>query len=98
MQKRKLKTAALGETGLEITKQLRWAQRIAPVETLRPPYSLINRAAEEELLPFAERKGIGVIVYSPMGSGLLTGALTRASGSRACRRTTDASTTRAFKE
>jgi aryl-alcohol dehydrogenase-like predicted oxidoreductase len=58
-------------------EQLRRAQAIAPVETLQPPYSLIDREAERELLPFAEREGIGVIVYSPMASGLLTGAMTR---------------------
>src|SRR5215210_1071514 len=58
-------------------EQLRRIQRIAPVETLQPPYSLIARDVEAEILPFAEREGIGVIVYSPMGSGLLTGAMTR---------------------
>jgi aryl-alcohol dehydrogenase-like predicted oxidoreductase len=58
-------------------EQLRRAQEIAPVETLQPPYSLIDRDAEDEILPFAERAGIGVIVYSPMGSGLLSGAMTR---------------------
>src|SRR5919107_138661 len=47
------------------------------VEQLQPPYSLIARDAEEEILPFAEREGIGVVVYSPMGSGMLTGAMTR---------------------
>jgi aryl-alcohol dehydrogenase-like predicted oxidoreductase len=57
--------------------QLRRAQAIAPVETLQPPYSLIDREVEEEILPFAEREGIGVLVYSPMGSGMLTGAMTR---------------------
>jgi len=57
--------------------QLRRAQAIAPVETLQPPYSLVDREVEEEILPFAEREGIGVIVYSPMGSGMLTGAMTR---------------------
>ena len=57
--------------------QLRRIQSIAPVESLQPPYSLVDRAAEDEILPFAEREGIGVIVYSPMGSGLLTGAMTR---------------------
>jgi aryl-alcohol dehydrogenase-like predicted oxidoreductase len=57
--------------------QLRRAQAIAPVETLQPPYSLIDREAEDEILPFCEREGIGVIVYSPMGSGMLTGAMTR---------------------
>jgi aryl-alcohol dehydrogenase-like predicted oxidoreductase len=57
--------------------QLRRIQGIAPVETLQPPYSLVDRDAEDEILPFAEGEGIGVIVYSPMGSGLLTGAMTR---------------------
>ena len=52
--------------------------RSAPVETLQPQYSLIEREVEPEILPFAEREGIGVIVYSPMGSGILTGAMTRA--------------------
>lgn len=58
--------------------QLRRAQAIAPVETLQPNYSLIARGAEAEILPFAEREGVGVIVYSPMGSGLLSGGMTRA--------------------
>ena len=58
-------------------EQLRRAQAITPVETLQPPHSLIDREVEEEILPFAEREGIGVIVYSPMGSGMLTGAMTR---------------------
>jgi aryl-alcohol dehydrogenase-like predicted oxidoreductase len=57
--------------------QLRRAQEIAPVETVQPPYSLIDREAEDEILPYAEGEGIGVIVYSPMGSGLLSGAMTR---------------------
>jgi aryl-alcohol dehydrogenase-like predicted oxidoreductase len=58
-------------------EQLRRIQGIAPVETLQPPYSLVEREAEDELLPFAELERIGVIVYSPMGSGLLTGRMTR---------------------
>lgn len=58
-------------------EQLRRIQQVAPVETLQPPYSLIERGVEAEILPFAEREGIGVIVYSPMGSGLLTGKMTR---------------------
>jgi aryl-alcohol dehydrogenase-like predicted oxidoreductase len=58
--------------------QLRTIQDIAPVETLQPPYSLIERDVEREILPFAEREGIGVIAYSPMGSGMLTGKMTRA--------------------
>ncbi len=58
-------------------EQLRGIQAIAAVETLQPPYSLIAREAEEAILPFAQRAGIGVIVYSPMGSGLLTGKMSR---------------------
>ncbi|HEV8098360.1 MAG TPA: aldo/keto reductase [Gaiellaceae bacterium] len=58
-------------------EQLRRVQAIAPVETLQPPYSLLDREAEPEILPFCEREGIGVVVYSPMASGLLTGAMTR---------------------
>jgi aryl-alcohol dehydrogenase-like predicted oxidoreductase len=57
--------------------QLRRIQELAPVETLQPQFSLIERDAECEILPFAERNGMGVIVYSPMGSGLLTGRMTR---------------------
>lgn len=58
-------------------EQLRRIQQIAPVETLQPPYSLIDRTVEEEMLPYAQGEGIGVIVYSPMASGLLSGAMTR---------------------
>ena len=58
-------------------EQLRRIQQIAPVETVQPQYSLIERDVEREILPFAERERIGVIVYSPMGSGMLTGGMTR---------------------
>ena len=57
--------------------QLRMAQEIAPVTSLQPEYSLIADEVEAEVLPFCERNGIGVIAYSPMGSGLLTGGMTR---------------------
>ncbi len=57
--------------------ELQAAQRIAPVTSLQPPYSLIRRAIEDELLPFCRQEEIGVIVYSPMASGLLSGAMTR---------------------
>jgi aryl-alcohol dehydrogenase-like predicted oxidoreductase len=57
--------------------ELQKAKEIAPVTSLQPPYSLIRRDAEKDLLPFCEREYIGVIVYSPMASGLLTGAMTR---------------------
>ncbi len=58
-------------------EQLRRIGQIAPVETLQPQYSLIERDVEREILPFVERERIGVIVYSPMGSGMLTGSMTR---------------------
>ena len=58
-------------------EQLRRAQAIAPVETLQPPYSLLERGAEQAILPYCRQRNIGVIVYSPMYSGLLTGAMTR---------------------
>ena len=57
--------------------QLRQAQAIAPVTSLQPPYSLVKRQVEDEILPFCFHRHIGVIVYSPMASGLLTGAMTR---------------------
>ena len=57
--------------------QLRQIEQIAPVATLQPQYSLIGRDVERQILPFAEREGIGVIVYSPMGSGMLSGGMTR---------------------
>jgi aryl-alcohol dehydrogenase-like predicted oxidoreductase len=57
--------------------QIQRAEKIAPVTSLQPPYSLIRRQIEKEILPHCERRGIGVIVYSPMASGMLTGAMTR---------------------
>jgi len=58
-------------------QQMRRAQTIVPITSLQPPYSLIHREVEEDILPFCLRENIGVIVYSPMASGLLTGAMTR---------------------
>jgi len=58
-------------------QQLRRAQAIGPVTSLQPPYSLVHREIEDQVLPYCLREGIGVIVYSPMASGLLTGAMTR---------------------
>ena len=56
--------------------QMERAAKIAPITSLQPPYSMLNRAAEQEILPYCERHNIGVINYSPMVSGLLTGAMT----------------------
>ncbi len=57
-------------------EQLQRAQAIAPITSLQPPYSLVNRQVETEILPFCQQHNIGVIVYSPMQSGLLTGTMT----------------------
>ena len=56
--------------------QMKRAQKIAPITSLQPPYSMLRRAIEQEVLPFAKANGIGVINYSPMVSGLLTGKMT----------------------
>jgi aryl-alcohol dehydrogenase-like predicted oxidoreductase len=57
--------------------QMRRAQAIAPITSLQPHYSLLNRKIEDEVLPYTAANNIGVIAYSPMASGLLTGAMTR---------------------
>jgi len=58
-------------------EQMKRAQAIAPVATLQPPYSLVRRGVESDILPFCQKERVGVIVYAPMASGLLTGAMTR---------------------
>jgi aryl-alcohol dehydrogenase-like predicted oxidoreductase len=57
-------------------EQLQRAMKIDRVDSLQPPYSLIHPGVEDEILPFCESNGIGVIVYSPMMSGLLSGRMT----------------------
>jgi aryl-alcohol dehydrogenase-like predicted oxidoreductase len=57
--------------------QLGRLEKIAPVTSNQPPYSIVRREIEERTLPFCEQRGIGVLVYSPMQSGLLTGKMTR---------------------
>lgn len=57
--------------------QLNRANKIASVTSLQPPYSILRRKIEEETLPYCESHGIGVIVYSPMFSGMLAGGMTR---------------------
>jgi len=56
--------------------QMERLKEIAPVTSLQPPYNLLNRNAESALLPFCKEHNIGVIVYSPMSSGLLSGKMT----------------------
>lgn len=55
--------------------QMRRAQAIAPITSLQPPYSMLRPAIEQQILPFCQENGIGVINYSPMVSGLLTGRM-----------------------
>ncbi len=57
--------------------QMRRVQPIAPITSLQPPYSMLAREAEESILPFAQANNIGVIVYSPMRNGLLSGGMTK---------------------
>ena len=56
--------------------QMKRIQKIAPITSLQPPYSLLRRDIEQEILPFCRENNIGVINYSPMVSGLLTGKMT----------------------
>jgi aryl-alcohol dehydrogenase-like predicted oxidoreductase len=57
-------------------EQMKRVQKIAPITSLQPPYSMLRRAVEAEILPYARENGIGVINYSPMLSGMLTGKMT----------------------
>ncbi len=68
------KVRYLGVSNFSVA-QIERAAKISPPVSLQPPYSAVRREAEEELLPYCEKQGIGVIAYSPMGSGLLTGRM-----------------------
>jgi aryl-alcohol dehydrogenase-like predicted oxidoreductase len=57
--------------------QLARIAAIAPITSLQPPYSMIRREIELEILPYVQSRGIGVLAYSPMGSGLLAGKMDR---------------------
>ena len=57
--------------------QMKRAQAITPITSLQPPYSIVTREIESEILPFAVSNDIGVIAYSPMSAGLLTGSMTK---------------------
>jgi aryl-alcohol dehydrogenase-like predicted oxidoreductase len=58
-------------------RQMERAATISAIASLQPPYSMLRRAIETEILPWCKSHDIGVIVYSPMLSGMLTGAMTR---------------------
>ena len=70
------KVRHVGVSNFDVS-QMERLREIAPVETLQPPYNMLNRGIEEEILPYCAEQDIGVIVYSPMRSGLLTGKMTR---------------------
>jgi aryl-alcohol dehydrogenase-like predicted oxidoreductase len=70
------KVRNIGVSNFDV-RQMKRALAIAPITSLQPRYSLIHREVEGEILPFADQKNIGVIAYSPMASGLLTGAMTK---------------------
>jgi aryl-alcohol dehydrogenase-like predicted oxidoreductase len=70
------KVRYIGVSNFDVA-QMKRAEGIAPITSLQPPYHLLNRGVEAEILPYCRQQGIGVIVYSPMASGLLTGAMTR---------------------
>lgn len=57
-------------------RQMQRAQSIAPITSLQPPYSIVTCEIESDILPFCAKNNIGVIVYSPMSAGLLTGSMT----------------------
>ena len=69
------KVRHIGVSNFDVSQMERIGE-IAPVETLQPPYNMLNRGVEEEILPYCAEHDIGVIVYSPMRSGLLTGKMT----------------------
>ena len=59
------------------SKQMEKISARGEIASLQPPYSMLNRYAENDLLPYCEKKNIGVICYSPMQNGLLSGKMTR---------------------
>jgi aryl-alcohol dehydrogenase-like predicted oxidoreductase len=67
------KCASIGASNCSV-EQLTAMHQIAPVEVVQPPLSLINRAVLGDVVPWALEHGVGVLVYSPMQSGLLTGS------------------------
>jgi len=66
----------IGVSNFNVTQMERIAS-IARITSLQPPYSLVRREIEEEILPYTKEHNIGVLAYSPMGSGMLTGAMSR---------------------
>ena len=70
------KVRYIGVSNFDVQQMARVAP-IAPIASLQPPYSMLTRGIEAEVLPYCQAHDIGVIVYSPMASGLLSGTMTR---------------------
>jgi aryl-alcohol dehydrogenase-like predicted oxidoreductase len=70
------KVRYIGVSNFDVA-ELERARKIAPITSLQPPYNPLRRDIEHDVLPYCAEHGIGVIVYSPMASGLLTGAMTK---------------------
>ncbi|MBV9624155.1 MAG: aldo/keto reductase [Acidobacteria bacterium] len=70
------KVRYIGVSNFSVPQMTR-AQAIAPITSLQPPYSILTREIEPEILPYAHSQNIGVLAYSPMSAGLLTGAMTK---------------------
>ena len=73
--KREGKVRWIGVSNFNV-EQMKRAHGVSPITSLQPPYSAIRRDIEADILPFCKENNIGVIVYSPMASGLLTGKMT----------------------
>jgi aryl-alcohol dehydrogenase-like predicted oxidoreductase len=74
--KRDGKVRYIGASNFAVA-DLEAAERVAPITSLQPPYSALRRDIEVDVLPWCLAHDVGVIVYSPMQSGLLTGTMTR---------------------
>ena len=74
--KREGKVRYIGVSNFDVS-QMRRAMEIAPISSLQPPFSLVNPDIRDDILPFCQEHNIGVIVYSPMASGILTGSMSR---------------------
>ena len=75
--RREGKVRCIGVSNFDTEPPQKGPRLLAPVTSLQPRYSLLHRDVEGDLLPACQELGIGVIAYSPMGAGLLTGAMTR---------------------
>lgn len=74
MAEEKIRYAGVSNFSME---QIQRCQSIHPVASLQPPYSMLRRDVEEDLLPFCAQEGMGLLAYSPLQKGLLTGKISR---------------------